>query len=630
MYGVDIQPIAIQISKLRFFISLVCDQKTNRRKKDNHGIRPLPNLETKFVAADTLVSLQKDKQKELYESAKVRKLESELQRVRHDHFATTTRQKKLSLQKRDLEIRDLIAAELEQGAFWDQTTARQLADWDPFDPQSSADYFEPLWMFDKSIGDGFDIVIQNPPYISHEKFPPKTKEGMRPFDCWEPYADLYCYFIEKALLLLRKGGISCSITSNSFLRADYGGPLRSLLVSKAKCQTILSIDKSQVFENAIVNVAVLLFAKDDDHRNAAAYLAGRGTWKSSLFSEFLRNNTYACSSHSLQRSVWALSADHEISLVESIESRRVTLASLKAKIRLGLATGANNAFLLSKEQHQAFVEANPDSAEILKPVIRGRDVDRYQIRDVSQYLILAKNGVDLPKDYPELTNHLDSFGDKFKSRGAQGQHWYNLRSCSFYDDFELDRIVWIELTEYPRFAVCPAGVYLLNTAYFLLPPSELDAFSLVGILNSSVSAFYMKHTAQTSGMGVTRWFKEHVSSIPICKLRDSDMATLSFISRARMHAPSVTSQFLEDLIDACVMECYFRDHMAELDLLFLDDLAPLLENYDSSATEIQQAEFLENLYQTLNAPESPIRNRLLRLTADSPDLLAIIKQEGAV
>jgi hypothetical protein len=89
-------------------------------------------------------------------------------------------------------------------------------------------------------------------------------------------------------------------------------------------------------------------------------------------------------------------------------------------------------------------------------------------------------------------------------------------------------------------------------------------------------------------------------------------------------------QFLSDLIDACVMECYFREHMAERDLLFHDTVAPNLASYDPEASEAQQRDFLIQLHATLNAPSHPIRNQLLRLTADSPDLLAVIKQEGRV
>ena len=78
------------------------------------------------------------------------------------------------------------------------------------------------------------------------------------------------------------------------------------------------------------------------------------------------------------------------------------------------------------------------------------------------------------------------------------------------------------------------------------------------------------------------------------------------------------------------MECYFREHMAERDLLFLDDLAPHLSACDPCASESQQREFIAHLHRTLNAPTSKIRNRLDRITADSPDLLAVIKNEGKV
>ncbi len=107
LYGVDIQPIAIQISKLRFFISLICDQRTNRSKKENHGVRPLPNLETKFVAANTLIGLESERQLgfDLFENPAIKRVEGELQRVRHDYFAATTRQRKLALQARDHELR---------------------------------------------------------------------------------------------------------------------------------------------------------------------------------------------------------------------------------------------------------------------------------------------------------------------------------------------------------------------------------------------------------------------------------------------------------------------------------------------------------------------------------------------
>jgi type I restriction-modification system DNA methylase subunit len=632
LYGVDIQPIAIQITKLRFFISLVCDQKTNRDKAKNHGIRPLPNLETKFVAADTLIGLPIP-EPELFIRSLIEPIEKEIEECYHRHFAVQNRKQKRDLTDKIKSLRLKLADTIVNGLGAGKNAevikkAKHIAEWDPFDPQTSADFFDPHWMFGRSLKDGFDVVIQNPPYISHEKLSAAAKAAVAKYDCWEPFADIYCYFIERAMHLLRTGGVSCSITSNSFLRADYGGPLRRLASKSCGVYSLISIDKSQVFTNAIVNIAILLLSKGANRAPSGSYLGSRAPWESGSFEDHMAANSYECANSSLLRGVWSLSTNHELKLLTQIESGNKSLAQRNAKIRLGLATGSNDAFLVSREKKDQFVSADATNETILKPVIRGRGVDRYQLAPIDQFLILSKNGVNLPRDFPLLANHLKSFGSRFLSRGAQGQNWWNLRACSFYEDFEQDRVVWIEMTHSPRFAVCPAGVYMLNTAYFLLPPPEWRAYALVALLNSSISAFFMRHSAQTSGMGVTRWFKEHVSQIPLPASAQPVETILFALGMLRTRTANAEAAFLEDLIDACVMECYFREHMAERDLLFHDTVAPHLAAYAPEASAAEQCDFLTHLHQTLNAPSHPIRNRLLRLTADSPDLLAVIKQEG--
>lgn len=161
LYGVDIQPIAIQISKLRFFISLICDQKTNRSKKENHGIRPLPNLETKFVAANTLVGLPKMDQMALV-APQVYKIEAEIEFLYHSHFAIQRRDQKLALQRKIKELRKELGRILAE-SLGSSKKAQHVADWDPFDPQASSDFFDPHWMFGRSLAGGFDVVIGNPP-----------------------------------------------------------------------------------------------------------------------------------------------------------------------------------------------------------------------------------------------------------------------------------------------------------------------------------------------------------------------------------------------------------------------------------------------------------------------------------
>lgn len=154
---------------------------------------------------------------------------------------------------------------------------------------------------------------------------------------------------------------------------------------------------------------------------------------------------------------------------------------------------------------------------------------------------------------------------------------------------------------------------------------------LCAYLNSSLFRSCFKDNFPEYSGNAYRLFSIFMQRIPAMradeKLAKQFVPLVALVQFAKRHQ-HISGTFLEDLIDACVMECYFRDHMAERDLLFLDDLAPHLAKYDSSASQAKQAEFLEHLYRTLNAPAAPIRNRLIRLTADSPDLLAIIKEEG--
>jgi adenine-specific DNA-methyltransferase len=162
IYGVDIQPIAAQISKLRFFISLVVDQKVDKTK-ENFGIRPLPNLETKFVAANTLIGIEKpDKRGHLFTNKEIGELEVELKKVRHRIFSAKTPKTKRKLREEDQSLREKMG-ELLIADGWENKTARQLAAWDPYDQNASSPFFDPEWMF--GMKDGFDSIIGNPPYI---------------------------------------------------------------------------------------------------------------------------------------------------------------------------------------------------------------------------------------------------------------------------------------------------------------------------------------------------------------------------------------------------------------------------------------------------------------------------------
>ena len=555
IYGVDIQPIATQIAKLRFFISLIVEQKIDDTR-ENRGVRPLPNLETKFVAANTLLDVEKPAQM-TFRNPEIDGKEKALEEVRRRHFTARTPRTKNRYRQRDAALREEISTLLKQDGFPSETT-EQIARWDPYDQNTSADFFDPEWMF--GITDGFDVVIGNPPYISHDKIPKQFRGKIKnDYQSYQPFADIYCYFIEKAIGLQNEGGILSFITSNSYLRAEYGAPIRSLLHNRNILIRMLNIEDSQVFESAIVNVSIIVSRKPTNSSDDFCIVVN-SPFSGESFEDFVSVNGFNYPQVYFDSKSWNLAEPKLVELQKKLESSGKTLEELNTKIRLGIATGSNEAFLIDEDQKREFCEKNPINTEIIKPILRGRDISRYSYTLPKQYVLLTKNGVNVEKDYPDIYEHLESFGDKFKNRGAQGQHWTNLRACSFYDDFKKEKIVWIELSDLGRFSLCNDEVYLLNSAYFLLPPSDIDAKFLLGILNSRTIRFYLSLVAETSGMGTSRWINNYVKEFPIpvvaCERQTGIIKIVNRILDVKAADSDANTADLEQEIDERVYALY--------------------------------------------------------------------------
>ena len=553
IFGVDIQSIACQIAKLRFFISLAIEQEPDE-EAENFGIKPLPNLETRFIAANTLIGLTIVRD---LTSGKAQDIERQLRDNRERYFHATTRRHKLNCKRRDKLLRGKLAAEL-TGVGMPADEAEKIAYWDPYDQNASTDFFDTEWMF--GIADGFDVVIGNPPYISHDKIAKGFKAKIKDYyQSYQPFADVYCYFIEKAIELQNERGVLSLITSNSYLRAEYGAPIRKLLQSKNTLHRLLSVEDSQVFESAIVNVAILVSCKSTNRTDDICVIVN-SPYSGDSFAGFIQRNGFNYPQSYFNAKSWNLVEPRCVELQRKLESLGRTLGQLKTKIRLGIATGSNEAFLIGEAKKKELCERNPANAEIIKPILRGRDISRYGYTLAGQYILLAKNGVNVEQDYPEIYEHLDSFGDRFKNRGAQGQHWTNLRACSFYDDFKKEKIVWIELTDLGRFAFCDEEVYLLNSAYFLLPPPDVESKFLLGILNSSTIRFYLGLIAETSGMGTSRWINNYVKDFPIPVVsREQQTGVIKLVNQildAKHTDPNTDVTALENEIDRVVYSLY--------------------------------------------------------------------------
>ena len=549
IYGIDIQPVATQIAKLRFFISLAIEQQLDP-KADNFGVRPLPNLETRFVAADALLRLGGLNQE--LTSNLTRDLQHQLKANRERHFHAAIRAQKSRYRMRDKELRQALSNSLtESGLNADQ--AAKVANWDPYDQNASAEWFDPEYMFGV---EGFDVVIGNPPYVSHDRIPKVAKLELKGhYYAHQPFADLYCYFMERATTLLNAGGVSALITSNSFLRAEYGAPIRKFLRNNTTMLHVLNIETSQVFENVIVNVAITLASKTANAPSQLCIVASAPLDSNDIRS-IIDNNSFMSPQSYFERPSWNLVQPDVLELQQKIAHAGRTLAQLGAKIRLGLATGSNEAFVIDAKQKDALSRKSQINDKIIRPILRGRDIERYKYTLPGLYILLTKNGIDVRRDYPDIYEHLNSFGDGIKNRGAKGEHWTNLRACAFLEDFKKEKIVWIELTDEGRFALCNEEVYLLNSAYFLLPPEGMNPRFLLGILNSNAIRFYLGQIAATSGMGTSRWINNYVKEFPIPDVTPDQQTSLARIVDEILTAKAADTSEQEAEIDRLVYELY--------------------------------------------------------------------------
>ena len=254
IYGVDIQSIACQIARLRFFISLAIEQERDD-SAENMGIRPLPNLDTRFVAASTLLGLTETQR--TFPGDKVHDIEEQLAANRERHFHARTRPEKLHCIRTDRTLRTKLGTALEDAGF-SEAVATRIAEWDPYDQTSSADWFDPEHMF--GVRDGFDIVLGNPPYVRAD-FPDDRHRELRETivtsgqyqTLWEKW-DLFLPFIEKGFQLLKPNGTISYIVSDAYCHAKYAEKSQHWFLRNARIVRMDFLGSLRIFDAAVRNV----------------------------------------------------------------------------------------------------------------------------------------------------------------------------------------------------------------------------------------------------------------------------------------------------------------------------------------------------------------------------------------
>jgi len=520
IYGVDIQPIATQIAKLRFFISLVVDQKSNSNADENFGIHPLPNLETKFVTANTLIGIDKPNvQYSLYDIKEVKELESELKKVRHKLFNARTKDTKLKYRQRDEELRNAIASELEKSG-WKSYNAEKLAKWDPYDQHASSSFFDSEWMFD--IADGFDIVIGNPPYVQLQKSGgtlAKQYEKVK-YKTFERTGDIYSLFYEKGIELLKPKGILCFITSNKWMRAGYGESTRKFFVENINPLILIDFAGQKIFDSATVDTNILLLSKEKNHHKTLACVVKENVLNN--LSVFVKQNATICKFSNSES--WVILSDIEQRIKEKIDRIGTPLKDWNIQINYGIKTGFNDAFIINGAKRKELIDADPKSEEIIRPILRGRDIKRYGYNFSDLWLINSHNGIKEKgikpiniNDYPAVKQHLDKYFPQLENRQDKGDTPYNLRNCAYMEDFNRQKIMYSEIVKEPQFYLDNAGEFFPEATTFILTGNHLEY--LCNMFNSKTIAYAFKTFYAGGGLGESgyRYKKVFFEKLPIPK-----------------------------------------------------------------------------------------------------------------
>lgn len=356
IYGVDIQPIAIQISKLRFFISLVIDQKTNNNASENFGIRPLPNLEAKFVAANSLIRLQK-RDGNLFDIEDIKADEKLLRIAKHRIFGAKTLRTKRKWKARVAELRQKIADALIKNDFIGNEQAADLVGWDMFDQHKFAPFFDPEWMFGVQVG--FDIVIGNPPYIqlqANKGELGKLYEG-KGFITFVRTGDIYSLFYEQGWRMLKPDGNLCYITSNKWMRAGYGEKTREFFATKTNPELLIDFAGTKVFDNVTVDTNILLFSKSQNQGKTRCCIVDG----ISNMSDFVRQSSFIAEFGTSE--AWVILTPIEQSIKRKIESVGTPLKDWDIQINYGIKTGFNEAFIISSEKRDEILANCADEQE---------------------------------------------------------------------------------------------------------------------------------------------------------------------------------------------------------------------------------------------------------------------------
>jgi len=343
---------------------------------------------------------------------------------------------------------------------------------------------------------GFDVVIGNPPYVRQESLKEQKEYYQSRYAVYQGTADLYAYFIEKGISLLRPGGIFSYIVANKWMRANYGKPLRKFLLTK-QIEEIVDFGDLPVFKTATTYPCIIRVSNNKPVKEFC--VSKVETLDFPDLDGYVKEHRHPMDQHMLTDGGWTLGDKRTENLLKKLQSAGRPLEEyVMGQVYYGIKTGLNEAFVIDEKTKSRLILEDPKNAEIIKPFLVGKDIKRYRpLTNNGKFLIFTRHGVEIKK-YPAILNYLKQFktkltpkpkdwkGEDWKGRKPGLYEWYEIQdTIDYYEEFEKPKIIYPEICQKPEFTLDESKFYA-NNKCFIIPRD--DKF-LLGILNSKLMYF---------------------------------------------------------------------------------------------------------------------------------------------
>ncbi|MEL7409534.1 MAG: Eco57I restriction-modification methylase domain-containing protein [Cyanobacteria bacterium J06558_2] len=531
LYGVDIKPEAIEIAKLRMWLSLVVDIP------DIDDVEALPNLEYKLMRGDSVISTingevlipepTKDRDaiqlqlkvtpiqqailpllelQQQYFDAQTEKrsqLKKEILEAETNIFRVAISERRSVLESEDQKLDRTInkkgkltkSNQKKKAAIADQISELDKVLVEVEEGKRSLSFFQYYLHFRDvfEVKGGFDIVAGNPPYIRQEQIKELKPALKQEFECYTGKSDLYVYFFEKGYRLLRSGGALTYITSNKYFRSGYGEKLRQYLGEQATVEHLIDFGDTSVFE-AIAYPSIIQVSKAKPENHQTRILKWDKTKPLSEFVNVFKTQSFHLDQKYLTSDGWRLETPEVLRLLDKLRNAGTPLGEyVNGRFYRGIVTGCNEAFIIDQATRNRLIAEHQSSQEVLKPFVRGKDVKRWNEESPDLWLLFIPWNFPLHNDasikgaskkaekeferlYPAIYNHLLQFRTKLSARNKAETgiryEWYALQRCAatYWKEFETPKIIYPDIAARCEFAFDTNNLYPDCTTFELSKP----------------------------------------------------------------------------------------------------------------------------------------------------------------